>query len=61
MALKTNSKGVFREATDDSVEPVFRKLILKYNKTVRSIVLTSFHLMPTLEEQKQLLAVRQKS
>lgn len=32
VALKTHSEGVFREATDDSAEPVFRKLILKYNR-----------------------------
>lgn len=32
VALKTHSEGVFREAMDDSAEPVFRKLILKYNR-----------------------------
>ena len=32
VALKTHSEGVFREAMDDSVKPVFRKLILKYNR-----------------------------
>lgn len=32
VAPKTHSEGGFREATDDSAEPVFRKLILKYNR-----------------------------
>lgn len=30
---KTHSEEVFKEAVDASTEPVFRKLILKYNRT----------------------------